>query len=198
MMFEPDRFASLSRDDKARSAPLFIFAPYWQIGFRRHLAHQLARDKACANFRCGSLVQPLRDYRRPIISRRRLREHDELRIGKFCHIRLLELATASAVTSTTPPWLDSPAGFGSGPPLAAPANTHRNAPFRHEVQSHHWGRPREVLGRTWPRLRPLTAKTGVRVPLGAPGKTSTYPRASKAKVLSDRIRTAVDHGAVDR
>src|SRR4051794_23468515 len=48
-------------------------------------------------------------------------------------------------------------------------NTHRNAPFRHEVQSDHWGRSREVLGGTWPRLRPFTAKTGVRVPLGAPG-----------------------------
>src|SRR4051812_9655262 len=29
-------------------------------------------------------------------------------------------------------------------------NTHRNTPFRHEVQSDHSGRPREVLGGTWP------------------------------------------------
>src|SRR3954451_4790412 len=169
-MFEPDRFASLSRDDKAGSAPLFVFTPYWHIGFRPHLAHQLARNKAGSDFGCRSLVQPLRDYRCPIISRRRLREHDELRIGKFCHVRLLELATASAATSTTPPRPDCQRGLGAGR-LSGSGNAHRNAPFRHEVQSDHWGLSREVLGGTWPRLRPLAAKTGVRVSLGAPWST---------------------------
>src|SRR5436305_8596932 len=61
VVLDPDRLPALSRDDKARSAPLFILTPYWHIGFRPHLAHELARHEACANLRCSGLVQPLRD-----------------------------------------------------------------------------------------------------------------------------------------
>ena len=61
----------------------------------------------------------------------------------FAMFGSLSFATASAATSTTPPWLDRQRGSGAAA-FSGSGNTHRNAPFRHEVQSDHWGRSREL------------------------------------------------------
>src|SRR3954447_21049690 len=55
-VFDPDCVLTRSRDDKAGPLAFFLFTPHRHAGFRLNLAHQLAGNEACRDFRCGSFV----------------------------------------------------------------------------------------------------------------------------------------------
>ena len=102
VLLDPDCFAPFARDHETCSAPLLILTPDRHAGLASNLAQQLARNEACADLRCGSLVQPIGNARETIVLRRSLRENDQLGISELRHLLLLVLREQHPLSPARP------------------------------------------------------------------------------------------------